>query len=212
MKIERKLGLGGRYQLVSVLGEYDAHPPVDRLIVDHPPRVENAELIGMACYLAFGRWCGGELQLPVKVGPATANAMMRDAAVSGVSLLPSPIEYYPKPLPLGVREVRLSRMLRIDSAAAVYDVRVDQWAGSLRSHTSVVVPSNSFLLDGMAGNVRASLAVALLFANDVQVDSLVIEEHVPEDEKDKLAALLSAVRIGVKFSEETSQSFVRAVR
>lgn len=200
MKIERKLGLGGRYQLVSVLGEYDAHPPVDRLIIDHQPRAENPELVGMACYLAFGNWCGGELQLPVKIGPATADAMARDSARAGVGLLPAPIEYYPKPLPLGVREIRVSRSLDRMPADTILDVRIDQWSGSMRSHTSVILPTNSFLFDSQSGGVRAHLAVAVLFANDIQADQLVVEGVVSEAEMERLTALLSAVRIGVRFT------------
>lgn len=200
MKIETKLTPGGQYSLAAVLGDYDGQPPVNELIVDHPPRVENPELIGMACYLAFGRWCGGELQLPVKVGPATADAMRRDAAASGIGLLPAPIEYYPKPLPLGVREARLSRSLDIDEKAAIHDVRIDQWAGSLRGHSRLVVPSNSFLIDGVGNEVRAHLAVALLFADDMQVDSLSVESAASEDDRPNLASLLSAVRIGIQFA------------
>lgn len=199
MKIQQKYGPGGRYQLVATLGDYDGYPPVEGLIVDHPPRVQNPEHLGMACYLAFGNWSGGELQLPVKVGPATAEAMMRDAARSGIGLHPAPIEYYPKPLPIGTQEMRLSRSLEGASLPGIYDVRIDEWSGSLRSHTSAIVPSNSFLFDSRGSSLRAHLAVGVLFANDVQADEIVLEEEVSRGERDRLASLLSAVRLGMRF-------------
>lgn len=200
MKVQPKHGPGGRYVLVATLGDYDGFPPTDAFIVDHQPRVINPERLGMACYLAFGSWCGGELHLPVKVGPATANAMVRDAAPSGISLHPNPIEYYPKPLPIGTRELKLTRELAVVNAATIQDLQIDQWSGSLRSHSSVIVPSNSFLFDSTSGGIRAHLAVAMLFANDAQADLVVVENEVEECEKERLTELFGAVRLGIRFA------------
>ena len=84
------------------LSEYDAEPPSRMWLLDELPEKINPELEAVALYLIFGNWCGGEFEVPQKMGPNTASAISNHAAMD---FFPSPIEYYPKPIFRGTRSV-----------------------------------------------------------------------------------------------------------
>lgn len=193
---------------VAELGEYDAEPPVRALLLDHAPTSINLEREAIAAYLAFGRWTSGDLTLPHKLGPNTAHAIESD--MKHVSIRPNPIEYYPKPLELGIRTVRVSftdaTLPASRSAITVLDS--SEWNGSVRGLRSIAVGANAVALDRAASTdfeqIRARLAVAVLFAGDLSADVLDVvgAQGLPSSERKRLEALLLAARLGVRFSED----------
>lgn len=186
------------------LHEYDAVPPVDALLMDATPSSTNMEREAVAAYLAFGHWVSGDLQLPHGLGPATARAIEEDLSL--VSVHPSPVEYYPKPLEIGVREVVVGfDESFISRPWSITALPSSEWSGALRGLRSLVVPNNAFALDAAASGsftaFRARLAVAVLFAGDLSADVLVVHppDVVPDQEKERIRKLLLATRLGVSF-------------
>lgn len=189
---------------IDQLGEYDATPPVDALLLDRAPRTLNPERQAIAAYLAFSPWLSGDLQLPQKLGPNTAAAIERDLA--HVQVRPSPVEYYPKPLEVGLREVSVvvDQLGHNGSGAFINVLRTSEWAGSMRGLQSIAVSSNAFTLDAAAStespSIRARLAVAVLFAGELSADilRLAADPAITDAEVDSLRSLLLAARLGLK--------------
>lgn len=205
MKITWKGTQTGQVGFHAELQEYDAVPPVGSLLIDHAPSSMNLEREAMAGYLAFGHWTSGDLQLPHRLGPNTAAAIERD--MQHVSVRPSPIEYYPKPLETGHRRVRVAfTPANISGELPTLTVLpASEWTGSMRSLQSVVVASNAFALDSAASNgieaIRARLAVAVLFAGDLSADILnIYAPRLDPGEERRIRELLLAVRLGVEFN------------
>lgn len=189
---------------VEELAEYDAEPPVRSMLLDHGPTHKNPEREAIAAYLAFGRWASGDFVLPRKHGPNTARAIEND--MKHVPLRPQPIEYYPKPLDIGIRTIDLwftPDRIGVDNSISILPGA--QWNGSIRTTLSLAVASNAHILDssGIQGrrSVRARLAAAVLFADDLSADVLRIHPDAPVDEAEqaRLSDLLGAARLGVEF-------------
>lgn len=207
MKITWKSTHYGQVGFHAELQEYDAVPPAESLLLDHAPASVNLEREAMAAYLAFGHWTSGDLQLPHRLGPNTAAAIERD--MSHVPVRPSPIEYYPKPLELGLRNVHVgfeADYVRND-VASIAILPASAWTGALRGLTSLAIASNAFVFDVAASSdttrgIRSRLAVAVLFAGDLSADTLIVNgDDVPKSERDRLTALMLAVRLGMHFSD-----------
>lgn len=197
MIIHAQTNNAAQFGLWATLSDYDGTPPAEALLLDHKPTHSNPDRVAVAAYLAFGRWCGGELTLPSKISPATASAIAFDA--HPLHTLCQPIEYYPKALPIGQHRITLSLGLPIDDERpTICDLPAHRWNGSLRSLSSVAVGSNSFLFRQSENDVRPILAVGLLFAEDVSADVLILETAVEPSELTRLRALLSAVRLGLE--------------
>lgn len=206
MKITWKSTNYGQIGFHTELQEYDAVPPAESLLLDHAPASMNPEREAIAAYLAFGHWTSGDLQLPHRLGPNTAAAIEHD--IRHVAVRPSPVEYYPKPLELGMRDVRVgfdASYVRND-VPSIAVLPASEWSGSLRSLASLAVVSNAFVFDTVASTdtsqgIRSRLAVAVLFAGDLSADTFVVDgEHIPGIEREKLTALLLAVRLGIRFT------------
>lgn len=182
------------YELV----EYDAFPPMGALLVDRAPRARNNDRDAVAAFLAFGAWAGTSITLPNRVSPATAEAVRRDSKLFGLSV--EPIEYYPKKLPIGAARVMVSTDLAADLATPHLAVlRSDRWNGTLGTSRSLAVGSNAIFIEPKQP-LRQILAVAVLFAEDLDADCLVVSEsHASADERRRLRDLLSAVRLGIDF-------------
>ena len=187
---------------VSVeLDEYDAAPPVGQLLLDRRPRIRQHDRDAIAAYLAFGQWAASGLSLPAKISPATAEAIRADSHLSG-GLIAEPIEYYPKALPIGSADVALTRSIGPSflQRPELAILQADTWNGAVGTTRSLALGSNAFVLDG-AASVRAHLAVAVLFAADLDADCFALEGwDVPASEQPRLRSLLSAVRLGVDFA------------
>lgn len=207
MKITWKGTNYGQIGFHVELDEYDATPPVKALLMDQSPIIRNAEREAIAAYLAFGRWVSGDLHLPHKCGPNTAAAIEQDLV--HVQVRPGPIEYYPKPLEIGIRDVsvRIGGHPSVSDLPSIQILRSSEWSGSVRGLQSIAVASNAFALDSfdMRGvlAIRAQLAVAVLFAADLSADTLVLPSSIPLAEKTRLTALLLAARLGARFEQES---------
>lgn len=193
--------------------EYDAIPPVDSLLLSHPPLSTNPERMAIAAYLAFGYWTSGDLVLPQRLGPNTATAIERD--LTHVQVRPGPVEYYPKPLDSGMHDVQVT-FDAIGSASRIPAISVlnsSAWAGSIRGIHQLHVSSNAFAPDGFCAgsfqSIRARLAVAVIYSVDLSADRLIIHDGLdtPEDERMRLRALLLSTRLGLTFVDEAEFMF-----
>lgn len=189
------------------VGEYDAIPPVDALRLGTRPASLNADREAVAAFLAFGAWTSGDLELPRPLSPATAEAIERTA--HPVRIRPRAVQYVPSALPRGHHPVHVLTQ-PTDSALPIRTITVLPNVGThgaMRSRMSYVVSSNAFALDTMYRSeenfYRARLAVAVLFAEDMDADSLHLHAASPlrHAEVVKLRELLSRVNLG--FEAET---------
>ena len=193
-----------QFEVKATCEEYDASPPVESLLVDRTPRIRQHDREAVAAYLAFGPWAGAGLTMPGKISPATAAAIRADSG--SINLDVSPLEYYPKALPIGEAAVSLTQAVdrSFGTRPEIAMVPSDNWNGALATKDSLVVGTNAFVLDG-GRPLRPYLAVATLFAADVRADSFdVTDWGVDLEEQSRLQALLAAVRIGVQFSASSS--------
>lgn len=194
---------GDRHALTATPQEYDAYPPLPALIMDGAPGRLDPDRLALAAYLAFGRWCAGDLTLPEQgASPAVAEAIEDDARP--VRVRPSPVQYAPRALVRGETEVAVSTSLPADDAAgpriAVVPSTVAE--GRLRTGDATVVASNAFLLDAAAGpaqGFRAHLAVAVLFAEDHSAAGLRLPSVAVGDAgMAPLRALLRSVNLSLR--------------
>lgn len=208
MKIQWTKNSFGQTGFVTERSEYDAVLPIDSLMMDNAPLLINPEREAVAAFLAFGSFASGEFQLSRKFGPATAEALVK--ASDPVPLYPHPIEYYPKPLPGGLRSCFVGTDISVLSqeqeiAELSFAVlRSDQWNGSIVAHHAFGVASNAFLIDAMrkSNNIRAQLAVAVLFAEDFNVDYFVVSSDLVNDPEEQkfIENLLLVCKLGIVFS------------
>lgn len=195
MRFSVKTNLYGRWGIHAELSEYDAIPPTDNIAFDAMPLKLNPEVEAAAITLLFGRFSGGEMQFAHKVGPNTAKAVQRylEPTIGFIS----PIEYYPKPLPLGTAETMVSECFSFDTAGSRFvSLRSDKFNGSIKSHVSIAVANNSFVLKRTDQDIVPSLACAMLFAEDLEIETLRIDSGaIPNF--NEVEKLLSAVRLNL---------------
>ena len=180
------------------LSEYDAEPPTRTWILADLPDKINPELEAVALYLLFGRWCGGELTVPQKMGPNTASAISRHA---GFDIFPNPIEYYPKPLLRGSQSITVTRNLNKIAPQTLVVLESANWNGSLKSTSSLAIATNSNLF-GTGGMI----APALLLGEELDMAELVVDEDYDEGLRET-AELLRQVGIALKNDEQESSVF-----
>lgn len=206
MRIEFEESVHARATLRCIPEEYDATPPVSELYLDCVPVALNPERLAIAAYLAFGHWASGDFQLPRKLGPNTAAAIERD--LSHVSIRPGPIEYYPKPLEVGIRDIDVSIGNGIADTRSPYTINIYEssgWNGALRSLNSISVSSNAFAIDAARPtthqSIRAQLAVAVMLAAELSADRLVVNDtcNIQASERRQIESLLLASRLGICF-------------
>lgn len=192
----------GAASLRAQVQEYDAFPPVDALLIDALPVERHPDREALAGYLAFGRWTSGDLVLPDGPSPLLAEAIEKDSLP--VRVRPREVAYVPRRLPHGRR--RVSVLDEIPPEPATEHVLVIAQSplarGVFASGQQMIVPSNAFALGNSApSRLRALLAVAVLFAADVDADVLRLSvEQVPPGEAARLAALLQCVNLELELS------------
>lgn len=190
--------------LAATPEEYDAFPPVCALMLDDAPRVIDPDRVALASYLAFGDWSSGDLVVPHDVSPAAADAIERDARP--LPIRPRPVEYAARALPesLGSVDVRFGLPVAPSTRPVLAVVPSTLAHGVFRTGTTTIVPSNAFILDGARDmttpRIRARLAVAVLFAQEVGASTLRITEAESEPEElARLQALTRSVNLHVSF-------------
>lgn len=196
MQIEKIRNKSRQVVYTVKLSEYDANPPAPALLVDDLPNTINPELEAVALFLIFGKWCGGEFTTPQKMGPSTAAALAR---FSKIDLFCNPIEYYPKALPLGNQAIAVgSELADIDDNTFVA-LRSCDWNGSIRSTNSLAVASNAFMFQNDAADARPIVGLALLYAESLGADSLVVLPSIGACEE-SVQALVQEARVGITHS------------
>ena len=200
----------GRCGLVASVEHYDAIPPFAKLLTDGSPRLLTADRMGVAAALAFGRYSSGSLVLPRPVGPGVAQAVEEYCAGSWTVV--SPVVFEPAALPIGTTTFILGggpdyapsnrwgrpREMNLDIR------RSDAYSGQLASVDELVIASNAWL--HAAGedpsdiaHYLGDLAVAVLFAESLQIDSISLPASVDLDSvvAQKIRTLLTACRLGL---------------
>lgn len=196
MKFEKCRTKTRQLHYVVSLSEYDAEPPVRALQIDEAPNTVNPEIEAMALYLIFGSWCGGEFHVAQKVGPNTASTMAED---STVDFFVSPLEYYPKKLPQGTKNIRVSDSFADFGKNTFLSLSSSDWNGSVRSTDALAVATNAMMFMKSKSDYEPILGLALLYAETMSADTL----EVPRSWFDtstftRLQSLLGAVRVGLK--------------
>ncbi|MFH0411412.1 hypothetical protein ACG98H_04780 [Corynebacterium sp. L4756] len=195
MRFSIKSNLYGRWGIHAELSEYDAVPPVLNVAYEATPLKLNPEVEAAALTLLFGRFSGGEMEFAHKVGPNTAKAIQRylEPTIGFIS----PIEYYPKALPLGGMETLVKEEDAFQSdGSAFISLRSDQFNGAVKSQRAMAVANNSFVLKQDADDIRPALASAMLFAEDLEVETFVVSQNAIIN-FEEVRRLLSAVRINL---------------
>ncbi|GAA2136651.1 hypothetical protein GCM10009825_22100 [Arthrobacter humicola] len=191
--------------------DYDGEPRFRSFWFDAAPKNRHPDREAVAAFLVFSSAMGGLVNLPHKFSPAVDSAMRSIA--SPVPVVFSPIEYYPKALPGGSRPLNLSwsgieaastdETTRDDTTYLRIE-RSDETAGSLRTLRGLTMSSNAWLhSDGRRGHVssiRPYLAAAVLFAEDLDADSIRIPGDYDQESQEwkDLVYLLGTARLGLE--------------
>lgn len=201
MKFKRIQEPGNRTGYEAVLSEYDSIPPSNKIIVDELPEKVDPNREAIALYLIFGKWVGSDFTVPQWMSPHTGETIAR--AASPITVSPSPFEYYPKGLPIGNRELFCTDSSEFENEQGTVAVLpAHSWSGALRGFDSIAVSSNAFVFQEDQKDVAPLVGIALLFAEDLNADSICIRTKLPEAEESRIAALLSSVRLGFKIVED----------
>lgn len=201
MKFQTDRNNQGQYRISVTLGDYDAQPPATEFTADHAPKIVSPDRFAVAVTLLFSSWCGGEMIFPQPIGPNTVSEIRK--FLHPVSAHCSPIGFYPKPIPEGSRTTvayRAKQNLAAFPTRQPYllDLPTDKYNGSVRTHSSLQVATNAFLFaDNAQNEVESLLGVAVLFAEDFDIDRFALSESPSEREARRISSLLSSVRLGL---------------
>lgn len=190
--------------------DYDGIPKFANYWLDAGPKLRHPDREAVAAFLIYGSYLGGLTQMPHKFSPAV-DVVLRDAAGEASAAF-SPIEYYPKALPVGSRTMRLSwsedEKEKID-AEGVADVflrleRSDRVSGSMRSVNGLTVASNAWIhVPDCAESIYRIypfLAAAVLYAEDLEADTIQVQGNYDKDKDawETIVRLLGSARLGIK--------------
>lgn len=193
---------GGSASLVARVQEYDATPPISSLMIDALPSNRHPDREALAGYLAFGRWTSGDLVMPDGPSPLVAEAIEQDSLPTRVR--PREVMYVPRSLPHGRHRVSVLETIPSgpspDRLLAIVPSPLAR--GVFASGQQLIVPSNAFALgDGPTSRRRSLLAVAVLFAADIDADVLCLDRGgVSSAEAERLATLVHCVNLELEFT------------
>lgn len=209
MKIAKITETTGPWGLQARPDEYDATPPLDRALFDRQPRALSPDRAALTSYLLFGHLASGRFETPQWHTPGLAQAMTTDSQPAWLQT--QPVELYAKPHPLGRRAVRVGvegvagLEPPADSTGDRYELRImrsDLSSGARTTFASLEVSSNVWLFTvGHAAErrLRVALACAVLFAEDLEADCVLIGRGaVSAPALERSRRLLDAVRLGVE--------------
>lgn len=208
------MDLTGRTGLRADVGEYDSYPPVAHFLMDAAPAQFSPERVAVASALLFGPYASGEFDVPLACSPTTASAIARyvDPGVCTVQ----PVELAPRALPVGsgitlaISDKHKGRMSpnRWDGIrhGTLRCIQSDHQAGALVGTTEILVATNGWLLDRAddLGHNRSVIATAVLFAESLRTDTVVVTDANPQGASFLAAQrLLASCRLGLA----TDQTF-----
>lgn len=201
MKFTQQTNSLGQFSFGWERSEYDAFPPAEFFTADHAPTSINSDRRAVALALLFAPWMGDEMIAPGRIGPNTAHEI-REFTNSTTNHI-GPIEYYPKGLPIGGSQGALFNELSegMDfSSRAIFDLPSHEFNGALRSMKALAVGTNSFMFKRHERDILPSIGVAVLFAEDLGLDEIIISEQIDKSTLKAVQHLLSAVRLGLSVS------------
>ena len=209
MKVTKLTETTGPWGLRATPGEYDGMPPLDAFLFDRQPRALSPDRAAAAAYLVFGHLASGDFETPQWHAPALAQAMVDDTRPAWVQT--HPVELYAKPLPIGRRAVRVGVEglagfdPPVNQSSDVYELRImrsDHSNGARTTFASLEISSNAWLHavgQGIERRLRLAIACGVLFAEDLEVDHLLIDRNIaPAPVLERLRRLTDAVRLGVE--------------
>ena len=200
MKIKRMLDRLGRTGYEVELSDYDSLPPNRYLLAYDLPSTIDADREAIALYLVFGPWCGGEFFVPKEISPHTSATITRDSLT--VPFQPQPIAFAPKALPSGKNVVHISLDPRGGGKHNSITILPNHtWLGCLRSPHSLTLSSNAFVFQQEDNDFVPLLGVCVLYAEFLDVDSLVLPPVFDTDQFSRLSSLLSSVNLGLALED-----------
>lgn len=194
MKFRQIREPGNRSGYEVELSEYDSVPPSSKLLVDEFPEDIDPNREAVALYLIFRNWCGGEFTVPRWMSPHTGEVLAADA--SPVRLNPAPFEFYPKGLPIGTRTIECHDSMNGLKEDTIAVLPAHLWSGAVRGYNSVAVSSNAFVFQQDEHDIAPLIGIAVLFADNLNADTIRVQEKIGAEHEREIAALLSSVRLG----------------
>ena len=200
MKFKRIQEPGNRTGYEAILSEYDSIPPSNKVIIDELPEKIDPNREAIALYLIFGKWVGSDFAVPQWMSPHTGETIAR--AASPITVHPTPFEYYPKGLPIGNRDLLCTDSVEVGNEQSTVSVLpAHSWSGAVRGFDSLMVSSNAFVFQEAPEDVAPLVGIAVLFAEDLNADSVCVRANLTESEENRIAELLSSVRLGFKAAQ-----------
>ena len=207
MKVEKNTSPTGQWGLRAVPEDYDGIPLIPLVQFDRQPRVLSPDRVALAGYLLFGPWMSGRYNSPQWHSPAVSQAMAGDCGPAWLQT--EPVELYAKPLPKGRHRVRVHMegtafeekpCGRSESGRALRFMRSDRSAGARLSFSALELSTNAWMLAvGQAPDrqLRVLVGCAVLFAEDMDIDEILICNALQPDEISSLGNLVGAARLGL---------------
>jgi hypothetical protein len=204
----------GRWGVRAVPEAYDAVPHLDTLLMDGSPLQLNHDRLAVAAALTFGRYVSGSLELAKACSPATAAAIARYLAPAHATVTPVTLE--PRALPIGAgvciaadEDDEFVAPKNARGARRVFvlrGLRSDRFAGSLATMESLDIATNAWLHarpgDGALQLRASSVAVAVLYAETLQVDEIAVPPLAcQESDVKRVRDLLGSARLGFSVLE-----------
>lgn len=204
----------GRFGLNAQPGEYDGVPLIDSLLFDGTPLIMSNDRMSAAAALAFGEFISGELELPKDITPEMAGAIQD--FVLPRKVFPGPISFSARGLPDGDTRLLLNpglehaKLQPNNEWGAPREVLLDlrssaTWAGQIASVDTISLASNSVLFgasyaDNDVRRIHASIAVALIFAESLKAQTIVLHKKYAayEDHVDSLIQFLAPCGMGIE--------------
>lgn len=208
MRVEKHTSPTGQWGLQAFAEDYDGTPPLPIVQFDRQPRTLSPDRVALASYLFFGPWMSGRYTSPQWHSPALSQAISRDAHPAWLQT--EPVELYAKALPKGRRSFSVSLqgadlthdpLERDSQAPSLRFMRSDLSSGARVWGPSLELSTNAWLLasgQSVVRQLRVVLGCAVLFAEDVDADEVVIGHSGPSPEVAGLFDLVGASRLGLR--------------
>ncbi|KLU10379.1 hypothetical protein [Kocuria sp. SM24M-10] len=190
----------------------DARPDVDFLYLDATPNAVNANYIAVATALAFGDYVDARLQLPYTGDPETVAAITDYLSDSAVSVTPvsedaqikssGALGLYVSDGPVAQRVSNSNRRIH---TVVLNLLPADKYFGRLATMSGIDVGSNAFnasaMDDGHPLNLKRGLAVALMYAAELQAGTILVPPRLADhDQLEKLRPMFDAVGLGLEIA------------
>lgn len=199
--------------LRAVPEDYDGFPSPAALLMDIAPRLVSGARLAAASVLAFRRYISGQLTLPRQVHPEMASAIENFLAPTTVFI--SDLNMKPQPIPSGTATFSLTsgfdatrtgpEALGGGRVIALEIESVSDTFASSYSRDRFTVPSNAAMLAKAERSEGAGmlplLAVAVLLAEDYDVGTVQLPQHVADDSGlDGVGPLLQAAGLRLQLA------------